>query len=57
MKTLPTKTYQVYMGDGERGYCHCINAVTRTTNRTCARTPKIKMAYDREEVQWAWLLV
>ena len=25
------------MGDGERGYCHCVNTVTRTTNRTCAR--------------------
>ena len=47
VKTLPTKTYQVWAMESEdtaaldyRVYMH-----------------KIKMAYGREEVEWAWLLI
>ena len=38
------------MGDEERGYGHC-NANYRPI------LAQIKIAYDREEVQWAWLFV
>ena len=53
-----TKTYQVWAAESvDTGNC---NAVTPCTSARITIGPylhKIEMAYDREEVQWAWLLV
>ena len=55
MKTLPTKTYQVWAMESED--TDSVNAVTLTSHALEYYWHKIKMAYGREEVEWAWLLV
>ena len=56
MKTLPKKTYQVWAMESRDTATDTVTQLC--TNSICAEyVHKIKMAYNRKEVQWAWLLV